>query len=145
MKKYISNENGASEIITFLVILPFVIYFIVYPIIGGIFLIEKNELTTIVNKKLDRAIVEGQFTTTLMTELIQELDTKGFKQEKLEITITPSMAGDNENNTYAIRGQEITIKVIYKQPHTFYYINGKLGSEDSFYPKTKVAGMSEKW
>ena len=145
MKKYINNEKGAGEIITFLVILPFVIYFIVYLVIGGLFLIEKNELTTIVNKKLDRAIVEGQFTADIKDELIQELDTKGFKQEKLEITITPTIAGDNDNNTYATRGQEITIRVIYKQAHTFYYINGKLGDEETFYPKAKATGMSEKW
>lgn len=142
---YIKNEKGASEIIAFLVILPFIIYFIIYLIIGGLFLVEKNELTTIVNKKLDQAIVEGQFTPDIKTELIQELDTKGFKQEKLEITITPTEAGDNDNNTYATRAQEISIKVIYKHAHTFYYINGKSGSEETFYPKTRVTGMSEKW
>ncbi|MBP1926729.1 hypothetical protein J2Z76_002599 [Sedimentibacter acidaminivorans] len=145
MRKYINNEKGAFEIITFLVVLPFIIYFIVYIVIGGLFLIEKNELTTIVNKKLDQAIVVGQFTVDIKTELIQELDTKGFKQEKLEITITPAVAGDNDNNTYATRGQEISVKVIYKKAHTFYYINGKLGTENTFYPKTKGAGMSEKW
>lgn len=142
---YVKNEKGTGEIIAFLVVLPLIIYFIIYLIIGGLFLIEKNELTTIVNKKLDQAIVEGQFKVDIKTELIQELDTKGFKQDKLEITITPAVAGDNDNSSYVARGQEISIKVIYKQVHAFYYLNGMSGNEEIFYPKTKITGMSEKW
>lgn len=142
---YIKNEKGAVGTIETLVYLPIIFYMIVYLIMGGLFLVEKNEMTTVVNKKLDRAIVEGQFTTELKNELINELDSKGFKKEKLEIYITPDVAGDNDNNTYISRGNEISIKVIYKKTHTFYYLNFAIGEESIFYPKAKVTGMSEKW
>jgi len=142
---YIKNEKGAINTIEVLAYLPLIIYMIVYLIMGGLFLVEKNELSTIVNKKLDRAIVEGQFNAELKEELINELDAKGFKKEKLEISITPNAAGDNDNNTYTSRGNEISITVIYKETHTFYYLNFGIGEESTFYPKKRVTGMSEKW
>lgn len=142
---YIKNQKGAVETIELLVYLPLIIYMIMYLIMGSLFLVEKNELSTIVNKKLDRAIVEGQFTPELKDELINELDSKGFKKEKLEITIAPYEAADNNNGTYTTRGNEIIIKVIYKETHTFYYLNFSIGKESTFYPKTRVTGMSEKW
>lgn len=142
---YIKNEKGAVEIIAILTFLPLILYMIVYLIMGGLFLAEKNELSTIVNKKLDRAIIEGQFKIELKDELINELDSKGFKKEKLDITITPDAAADNNNDTYTSRGNEISIKVIYKETHTFYYLNFAIGEESTFYPKAKVTGMSEKW
>lgn len=142
---YIRNQKGAVVTIEVLVYLPLILYMIVYLIMGGLFLIEQNELSTIVNKKLDRAVVEGQFTAERKNELIDELDLKGFKKEKLDITITPDTAGDNNNDTYTSRGNEISIKVIYKKTHTFYYLNFGIGKESTFYPKTRVTGMSEKW
>lgn len=141
----IKNQKGAIGTIEILVYLPFIIYLIVYLIMGGLFLIEKNELSTIVNKKLDRAVVVGQFTSELKEELINELDSRGFNSEKLEITIAPDAAADNNNDTYTTRGNEISIKVIFKETHTFYYLNFGIGEESTFYPKTRVTGMSEKW
>lgn len=142
---YINNEKGISEIIVLLAILPIVIFIIIYMIMGGLFLVENNELTTIVNKKLDRAIVEGQFTIEIEKELIEELDAKGFSKDKLDIIISPSEASDNDNLTYIERGNEISISVVYKKAHIFYYFNFGLAEEKAFYPKTKVTGMSEKW
>jgi len=143
--KYIKNQKGAVGTIELLVYLPLILYMIVYLIMGGLFLIEKNELTTIVNKKLDRAIVEGQFTAELKEELVEELDAKGFSKEKLEISITPDSATDGSNSTYAPRGNEISVKVIYQEAHVFYYLNFGIGKESTFYPKARVTGMSEKW
>lgn len=142
---YIRDQKGAIGTIEILVYLPLIIYMIVYLIMGGMFLIEKNEINTIANKKLDRAIVAGQFTAELKEELINELDSKGFNKEKLQITITPVPAADNNNDTYASRANEISIKVIYQETHAFYYLNFGIGEESTFYPKTRVTGMSEKW
>lgn len=141
----IKNQKGAITTIEVLAYLPFIIYLFVYLIMGGLFLIEKNELNTIVNKKLDRAVVVGQFTAELKEELISELDSRGFDSEKLEITIAPDAAADNNNDTYTTRGNEISIKVIFKETHTFYYLNFGIGEESTFYPKTRATGMSEKW
>lgn len=142
---YIKNQKGSAGTIELLAYLPIILYMTTYIIMGGMFLVEKNELSTIVNKKLDRAVVVGQFTTELKDELINELDLKGFSNEKLEITILPDVAADNNNDTYASRGNEISIKVVYKEIHTFYYLNFGIGEESTFYPKTRVTGMSEKW
>ncbi len=142
---YIKDEKGAIETIEVLVYLPIILYLIIYLIMGGLFLVEKNELSTIVNKKLDRAVVVGQFTAELKEELINELDAKGFNKEKLEITITPDSAADSNNSTYATRGNEISVKVVYQEAHVFYYLNFGIGKESTFYPKSRVTGMSEKW
>ena len=141
----IKNERGAVNTIELLVYLPIILYLTLYLIMGTLFFIEKNEISTVVNKKLDRALVAGQFTAELKEELISELDSIGFKKEKLEVIITPDAAADNDNTTYTKRGDEITIKVIYKETHTFYYLNFGIGEESVFYLKTKVTGMSEKW
>jgi len=145
MIKYIKNEKGGGEILSFLVVLPIIIWLFSYMILGGLFLIEVNELSTIVNKKLDIAVVNGQFTAEEKNNLINELNEKGYKKENLVIYIFPDAATDTNNETYVKRGQEISIKVIYEQAHPFYLINFGLVSEESFYPKTKVTGMSEKW
>lgn len=142
---HIKNSRGAINTIEVLVCLPIILYMIVYMIMGALFLTEKNELTTIVNKKLDRALVEGQFTLELKEELINELDSKSFKKENLEIMISPDVANDNDNGTYATRGNEISITVIFKETHIFYYLNLGIGEEETFYPKSRVTGMSEKW
>ena len=145
MIKYVRNEKGGGEILSFLVVLPIIIWLFSYMILGGLFLIEVNELSTIVNKKLDIAVVKGQFTTEEKNNLINELNEKGYKKENLVIDISPEAASDTNNETYVKRGQEISIKVIYEQAHPFYLINFGLASEENFYPKTKITGMSEKW
>jgi hypothetical protein len=142
---YIKNEKGGGEILSFLVVLPIIIWLFTYMIFGGLFLIEVNELSTIVNKKLDIATVNGQFTAELKNELINELDGKGYRKENLIIEIAPDAASDSNNETYVKRGQEVSIKVIYEQAHPFYFINLGLAPEENFYPKTKITGMSEKW
>lgn len=142
---YINNQKGSVGTIELLAYLPLLLYMIVYLIMGGLFLVEKNELNTIVNKKLDRAVIIGQFSTKLTEDLINELDSNGFEKEKLEIKISPDVAADNNNDTYASRGNEISVKVIYKETHIFYYLNFGIGEESTFYPKTRVTGMSEKW
>lgn len=145
MIKYICNEKGGGEILSFLVVLPITLMLVSYVIFGGLFLIEVNELSTIVNKKMDMAAVEGQFTIDIKNGLINELDDKGYKKEKLIIEISPAAAADNNDSAYVKRGQEISIKVVYEQAHPFYYINLGLAEEKTFYPKTRVTGMSEKW
>lgn len=145
MLKHVCNEKGGGEILSFLVVLPITLLIVSYVIFGGLFLIEVNELSTIVNKKLDMAAVEGQFTIDIKNGLINELDDRGYKKEKLTVEISPVEASDNNNSTYVKRGQEISIKVVYEQAHPFYYINLGLAEEKIFYPKTRVTGMSEKW
>ena len=107
-----------------------------------------NDMTNICNKKLDRALVEGQFTSTIRAELENELADHGFSGTDLEITITPNPASDGSDGTYASRGQEIELTVLYRKPHWFYYVNRLFSPslEDSkFYIGTKISGMSEKW
>jgi len=143
--KHVNNEKGGGEKLSFLVVTPIIVWMFSYIIFGGLFLIEVNELSTIVNKKLDIAVVEGQFTTDLKNELINELDGKGYKKDNLKIEISPASASDVNNDTYVSRANEISIKVVYEKAHPFYFINLGLAPETNFYPKTKITGMSEKW
>lgn len=141
----LKNEKGESNILGFIVIAPIITYFIIYIVLGGDFYLDTNNLSIIVNKKLDQAIIVGQFTTTLKQELIDELKDKGFIESSTEISITPTIAGDNDNNTYVTRGNEIEITVLYKKAHGFYYINFGSGGQEKYYIGTKIQGMSEKW
>jgi len=145
IRKSLSEQKGGGEILAFIVVAPIFVWFFVYIILGGSFLLKKNDMTTIVNKKLDRALVEGQFTNTLQTELINELTSKGFSKSDLEISVTPNDAYDSNDGSYVARGTEIEITVLYKQPHPFYYVNLGAGSIEKFYIGTKIQGMSEKW
>jgi len=145
IRKSLSEQKGAGEILAFIVVAPIFVWFFIYIILGGAFLLQKNDMSTIVNKKLDRALVEGQFTNTLQSELINELTSKGFNQSNLEITVTPNAAYDTSDGSYTTRGNEIEITVLYKNPHPFYYANFGAGSVEKFYIGTKIQGMSEKW
>lgn len=111
-------------------------------------MLSKNDFNTIVNKKLDRALVQGQFTDQIKSSLIEELDEKGFKKEYMEIKITPNESDDGSDTTYAPRGEEVVIQAIYKKPHIFYFVNkfmNKNMDEKNFYISTKISGMSEIW
>lgn len=145
MLKYLRNEKGDSNIVGFIVVAPVLLWFFVYIIFGGSFLLDINKMTTIVNKSLDQALVEGQYTMELHQKLKSELINYGFEEGSLEINITPSSAGDNNNGTYETRGQVIEVRVLYNKPHPFYYVNFKAGGESKYYIGVKIQGMSEKW
>lgn len=145
--RVLSNKKGNS-ILGYIVISPFLVYFILYLVLGGAYFMRINDMTNICNKKLDRALVEGQFTSTIKAELENELATHGFNGSELEITITPNQADDGSDGTYVSRGQEIELQVLYKKPHWFYYINKFFSPSlegSKFYIGTKISGMSEKW
>jgi len=145
MIKYISNKRGSGEILGFVIISPILLWFFLWIIFGGSFLLEINQMSTVVNKSLDKALVEGQYKTDLQQTLKTELINSGFTEDKLEITITPTAAGDSTNSTYSVRGEIIEITVIYKTPHVFYYTNFKSGGESKYYIGVQIQGMSEKW
>lgn len=147
IKQALSNKRGES-ILGYIVVAPFLVYFILYLILGGAYFLKINDMTNIANKKLDRALVEGQFSNGLKMELENELENSGFTGSELEINITPLYAGDGTDGTYTPRGQEIELMIIYKKPHPFYHVNKffapRIG-ESKFYIGTKISGMSEKW
>lgn len=145
MFKYLRNEKGDSNILGFIIVAPIMLWFFVYIIFGGAFLLEINQMNTVVNKTLDIALVEGQYTTNLRQTLETELANSGFDVSSLEITITPSVAGDGNNSTYVARGGMIGVTVLSREPHPFYNINFKAGSESKYYVGTQIQGMSEKW
>lgn len=146
--KYLNNEKGLNVIIAIIIVTPFLVWLSVVLIFSGSFLLKKSNMTTIVNKALDEALVEGQFTTALQQSLKNELIDCGFNEEdKLEITITPTAAGDNDNNTYIKRGNTISLNVAYKKPDKIYYVLFKSSDESNYYIRVKTPGkgMSEKW
>lgn len=145
MFKYIRNERGGSEILGFIIVAPIMLWFFVYIIFGGAFLLEINQMNTVVNKTLDIALVEGQYTTNLRQTLETELANSGFDVSSLEITITPSAAADGNNSTYVARGGMVGVTVLSRKPHPFYNINFRAGSESKYYIGVQIQGMSEKW
>lgn len=145
MFKYLKNERGDGNILAFIILSPIFLWIFLYIIMGGSFLLEINQMTAIVNKSLDEALVEGQYSTDLQEHLRQELIDSGFTEDSLEITITPTAAGDGSNSTYVTRGNLIEVKVVYKKPHRFYYTNLKVGGESKYWIGTKIQGMSEQW
>ena len=144
IRKIIKSKRGEATL-GLIVVAPFLVYFLLYLIFLALFFIRTNEVRTITNKMLDRAAVEGQFTNALQAELKNNLINAGFEEEKLEIIITPSSSGDSNNTTYAKRGEEIEIIVIYKKPHILYFLSFGVGEEIEYYISAKVSGMSEKW
>jgi hypothetical protein len=146
IRKALSNKKGNS-ILAYVIVSPFLVYFMLYLVLGGAYFLRINDMTNICNKKLDRALVSGQFTNVLKTELQTELNDAGFSGIELEINITPIEADDGSDGTYAIRGQEVNLKVLYKKPHWFFYPHRMFGESDEtkFYIGTEISGMSEQW
>jgi hypothetical protein len=147
IKNIIKNKKGNS-ILGYIIISPFLLYFILYLILGGAYFMNINDMNNICNKKLDRALIEGQFTPDLQQELKDELASIGFSGSSLEIEITPTYAGDNDSNSYVERGNEIQLTVIYKKPHWFYGVNRVFSpslDESKFYIGVQISGMSEQW
>lgn len=145
MFKYFKNENGDGSILGFIIVAPILLWFFVYIIFGGAFLLEISQMNTVVNKTLDIALVEGQYTTNLRQTLEDELVASGYDTSNLEITINPNIAGDGNNATYVERGEMIEVIVLNKKPHPFYNINFKAGDESKYYIGVQIQGMSEKW
>ncbi|MCL4419544.1 hypothetical protein M1146_05605 [Patescibacteria group bacterium] len=147
MKSILKNNKG-SILIEYIIIYPFLITFFLYLVLAGAFFMSHNEMTNITNLKMDRALVEGQFTPELLEGLTDSLTESGFNENSLQIQITPNEAQDTDTNTYVPRGQEIELIVIHAEPPPFYWIN-KLFiwdlSEEKFYIGTKINGMSELW
>lgn len=145
-RKTLKKDNRGLSMLGFIIVFPFIIMFCVDIILCGAYFMKQNDLFNIVNKKLDRALVVGQFTTTLKSDLENELIKEGFDLANTEIVCTPAIAYDDSNSTYAPRETEIEIKVVHKKPHAFYYINKAFVpslSESKFYIGTKISGMSE--
>lgn len=108
---------------------------------------DQNNMLTISNLSLDRALVEGKFTDEIYTELNDKLNQKGFT-DSLSVEITPSEATHTNITDYVKRGDIITLKVVYARPHPFYYINRIFVpalTEERFYTTVTLYGMSEKW
>lgn len=141
----IVKSNKGEATLGLVIVAPFLVYFLLYLIFLGMFFVRINEMRTIVNRMLDRAAVEGQFTTALQADLKDKLIEAGFEEENLEIKITPSTASDINNTSYVKRGEEIEIIVIYKKPHNLYFLSFGANDEKAYYISVKVSGMSEKW
>ena len=119
-----------------------------YIILGGAYMMKINDMESIATLKMDRALVYGNFTNEIIADLRLELEEKGFKGSELEIGITPSISGDMNDSTYAPRGTEMELRIVYKKPHWFYYVNKFVSpsiSESKFYIGVKKIGMSERW
>lgn len=139
------NKKGNS-MLGFIIVFPFLVSFLVYIILGGAYFMKSNDMTNIVNKYFDKALLEGQFTQTIKNELTQELTTNGF--DDITIEIEPSAAGDTSGTTYTTRGNTINLTVLHNKAHSFYLINKFFmpsTSSDKFKIGVKVSGMSEKW
>jgi hypothetical protein len=145
MLKYIKNENGDSSILGFVIVAPVMLWFFVYIIFGGSFLLEINQMNAIVNKTFDIALVEGQYTIDLRHSLETQLADSGFDASSLEISITPSAAGDSSNSTYVGRGEMMEVTVLSRKPHPLYNISFRAGQESDYYIGVQIQGMSEKW
>lgn len=138
------NKRGAS-IISFIIVAPFLIYFILYVVYLSMFFVKINEMKLITNNILNRAIIEGQFTTVLKNDLIYDLNKAGYETDKLIIDIKPLHASDGRINTYVKRGNKITIRVVYTKPSNLYFLNFGLDDKTRYYISVKLSGMSEKW
>lgn len=141
----ILNKKGNS-MIGFIVVFPFLIGFLVYIILGGAYFMKNNDMTNVVNKHFDRALIEGQFTQIIRQELINELNDNGFND--IGIEIEPTNAGDTSDTSYVTRGNSISLTVIDNKPHAFYTINKYFMpgvSSNRFKIGVRVSGMSEKW
>lgn len=138
------NKRGAT-IISFIIVAPFLIYFILYVVYLSMFFVKINEMKLITNNILNRAVIVGQFTTTLKDNLIYDLSKSGYEKDKLVIDIKPLHASDSRINTYVKRGNNITINIIYKVPNNLYYLNFGIVNKTKFYINVKLTGMSEKW
>ena len=145
MLRYLKNEKGDSSILGFIIVAPVMLWFFIYIIFSGAFLLEINQMNTIVNKTFDIALVEGQYTVDLRHSLETQLISSGFDASSLEILITPSAAGDNNNSTYVGRGEMIEVAVLSRKPHPLYNISFKAGQESNYYIGVQIQGMSEKW
>ena len=142
----LKNRKGNS-IVGYIIIYPALILFLVYMVVGGAYFMDQNAMLTLSNLSLDRALVEGTFTNEIYNDLEEKLARKGFS-DNLEITIAQSEARPENESQYVKRGDIITLQVINREPHPFYYINKIFASsvsEEQFYITTTIHGMSEKW
>lgn len=92
-----------KQVISFLMILPFFIYFIFQPIFNHILHLEKMYLEVVIDQGIEKAAVEGRFTDGIISEMKQDI------KENLHFSETEIIFEGTENLTP--RGQYIWGKI----------------------------------
>lgn len=62
-----------KQVISFLMVLPFFVYFVFQPIFNHIIHLETMYLELIIDQGIEKASVEGRFTSSIIAEMKQEI------------------------------------------------------------------------
>lgn len=140
MKEIFHNKRG--NIVGYILIYPTLVFLFIFLISAGSFFIQKYMIYNVTSQHLDLALVEGQFTTDIKNSMREKSIGVGLKDEHLVINYSP-------DNTLVNRQEIMTIELIHNEPHALYHIArfflGSNARPESFYIKSTMSGMSEKW
>ncbi|MCT4662830.1 MAG: DUF4320 family protein [Tissierellales bacterium] len=113
----IRKNNKGSAIIELLLILPLLIFLILFFVFLIVFGYDSHKFNRICDNYFEKALVEGQFTNTLKDDFINELDDGGFNKDLVEITSPQSEVLDSDDDTYVVRGNSIDVKIKYNKEY----------------------------
>ena len=129
-----------------MVLTPVFVFLMIYFALSFSYTRRTSQFNQITNTAFDRILVEGQFTTQIKAEMLD--DFKKIGMEDITVEVSEAIVDDNNDATYVPRGSEIKIRIVHNKPHQFYYVNKllSLGSikEEAFYIGSSCSGMSEK-
>lgn len=141
------SKKGASVItMFFLAILTVTVVFALSSYFS--YEINQNRFITVVNRTMDKVLVQGQLTNADRTELTDALAGIGMVDSGLvDISGSPAEAFDLNDSTFAVRGTSITMTVIYNKPHYIANVISILRpgvDKNKYRIGHKMVGMSEK-
>lgn len=143
----LKSKKGYS-LITFLVTIPFIAFFMIYLTSSYAYNRTNNQFEQITNATFDRILVEGQLTNEIKQDLYTRLEKINIQSSDLVIRPSDYIIDDGDDTSYVIRGSDVKIDFIYKKPHFFYYVNKfillGLADEKTYYLANSATGMSEK-
>lgn len=81
-----------KQLISFLMVLPFLVYFVYQPIFNHIAHLEHMYLEIIIDQGIEKAAVEGRFTPEIITEMKQDImDNLHFSDDEILFEGTQSL------------------------------------------------------
>jgi hypothetical protein len=104
-----------KEILAFTMVFPFLLFFIITPILNDLETQRGKVVSTVIHRATERAALEGRYTYENTEEIYETLESIGYTRDDIELEVTTDIT---------FRGDYVTGKI--SAPNDYFFILGSL-------------------